>query len=569
MRPNSGSSASPVTRFWQRANARPRRTVVLCFAAVFAITLVLAGRQYFLVRARELDLRAHRLELQVMALDAAIHGGKRQMRFLRGSAEHQFAELRSTGGAPDAAVRNVLAARANSFWGMPVPDSDAPVRGIGRRELAAIPRLNPSEDAFVQDLGVARLMSQLLPVEHNLIAELEVALFISTTGIVVAYPPVEDAQIAGLLGAFGDARLLGLAREQANDRDVLFDPSRVGKVGRARLLLVTPVLHGGVVRGAIVLGVPQRAFQQFLLSRAKYEGKEALLDGRGSLIASSESTFVASDGDWLKTLPGRWGHLSSPMLLQAGTGRERSGQDFLLFRKLDTADLVLVDYVPAGVLFLSVVSQFSVNFIGVWLLLGILLWSTLLVVDQLLARQIRLSDALRELVRVDALTGLSNRRGLAVGFDGFTPRRQIDRRIALLMLDIDRFKLINDGWGHAAGDEVLKHLATVTKAAVRPRDLVARVGGEEFCVLLPDTVPEDAAEIAERVRLAIAGSVCMPDPTLLRIGAPGREIRYTVSIGVAELVADACDSLDALAATADQRLYAAKEQGRNRVVAHG
>jgi diguanylate cyclase (GGDEF)-like protein len=191
------------------------------------------------------------------------------------------------------------------------------------------------------------------------------------------------------------------------------------------------------------------------------------------------------------------------------------------------------------------------------------------IVDQLLAREIRLSDELRELVRVDALTGLSNRRGLSVGFDGFTQRRQIDRRVALLMLDIDRFKLINDGWGHAAGDEVLKHLATVSKAAVRPQDMVARVGGEEFCVLLPDTVSEDAAEIAERLRLAIAGSVCMPDPTLLRIGAPGREIRYTVSIGVAELVADACDSLDALAATADQRLYAAKEQGRNRVVAHG
>ncbi|CAG9176597.1 putative diguanylate cyclase DgcQ [Cupriavidus laharis] len=562
-------SASHLMRLWHRASTSPRRTVVLCFAAVFAVTVVLAGRQYFLVRARDLDLRAHRLELQAMALDAGLHGGKRQMRFLRGSAERLYAEPSPRAPVPDPAVRNALAARANPFWSLRVPDADAPIRGIGAQELAAVPGMERSEAALIRDLDVARLMSQLLPVQHELVVELENAFFITTTGVVVAYPSQPDDRVADLFQAFAHSRLLRLAREQPGEHDVTFDPIHSRKrPGGARLLLATPVVHGGVVRGAIVFDVPQHVFQDILRPPATSSGKQALLDERGTLIASDEPDFVVADGDWLKTLPRRWTGVSVPMLLRAGSGRERSGQDVLLFRKLDNADLVLVDYVPAGTLFLAVASQFGVPFIGVWLLLGILLWSTLLVVDQLLARQMRLSDSLRELARVDALTGLANRRGLTVDFDGLTQRRHIDRPIALLMIDIDHFKRVNDSWGHAAGDEVLKHLATEIRAIVRPHDIVARVGGEEFCVLLPDTTAETAAHVAERLRVAIAAAVCMPDRALLPAKAPGREIRYTVSIGVAELVMDGCQNLEALAAAADQRLYAAKEQGRNRVVAH-
>jgi diguanylate cyclase (GGDEF)-like protein len=134
------------------------------------------------------------------------------------------------------------------------------------------------------------------------------------------------------------------------------------------------------------------------------------------------------------------------------------------------------------------------------------------------------------------------------------------------MIDIDKFKVINDSWGHSTGDEVLKHIATLCRALVRPHDLVARYGGEEFCVLLPATTLRDANEIAEKLRSGIEQSVCLPDPVIMLATAPSREVHLTVSIGVAELGGDHVSNLEQLVARADQRLYAAKQNGRNRVV---
>ena len=166
------------------------------------------------------------------------------------------------------------------------------------------------------------------------------------------------------------------------------------------------------------------------------------------------------------------------------------------------------------------------------------------------------------------MTNLANRRRLEADFVVLTQGRHIDRRLSLQMIDVDHFKHVNDTWGHEAGDEVLKHLAKVSRAAVRPQDLVARFGGEEFCILLPDTSRDEATEIAERVRLAIAGTVCLPPQAILPDSALSREIRFTVSIGVAELISDTCHDLESLVAVADRRLYLAKERGRNRVVAN-
>ncbi|MET3052307.1 GGDEF domain-containing protein [Pseudomonas alkylphenolica] len=169
---------------------------------------------------------------------------------------------------------------------------------------------------------------------------------------------------------------------------------------------------------------------------------------------------------------------------------------------------------------------------------------------------------------VDGLTQLANRRRLQSDFGGLLQRLREDQPLALWMLDIDHFKSINDNWGHSAGDEVIKHLATLCRALVRPQDLVVRYGGEEFCVLMPDTSLADALHMAEQVRAATAKSVCVPDAGTLLAGAPSLEIRLTVSIGVAELRVDGCEELEDLVATADRRLYAAKKSGRNQVVNH-
>lgn len=163
----------------------------------------------------------------------------------------------------------------------------------------------------------------------------------------------------------------------------------------------------------------------------------------------------------------------------------------------------------------------------------------------------------------DVLTGWHNRRYLQVRIKEELARARRDgSHLVCLMLDIDHFKRVNDTWGHAAGDTVLRELANRIDVQVRASDVAARYGGEEFIVLLPDTDPKRAVKIAERIRKSVSASEYeLPE---------GDSITITASIGVAGITPekDAKDlktMADSLIARADVALYRAKSAGRDRV----
>ncbi|HKR45379.1 MAG TPA: diguanylate cyclase [Paraburkholderia sp.] len=162
---------------------------------------------------------------------------------------------------------------------------------------------------------------------------------------------------------------------------------------------------------------------------------------------------------------------------------------------------------------------------------------------------------LRTEAEVDALTGLANRRRFerAAGQAVARARRE-HAPLSLLALDLDRFKLVNDTYGHTAGDCVLAVVARVLESALREDDVAARVGGEEFAVIVPDATLEHARMVAERIRASIQNT-----PIALE---GGRTIAQTVSIGVASYH-DGEDDLTATHERADAALYAAKNAGRN------
>jgi diguanylate cyclase (GGDEF)-like protein len=156
----------------------------------------------------------------------------------------------------------------------------------------------------------------------------------------------------------------------------------------------------------------------------------------------------------------------------------------------------------------------------------------------------------------DALTGLPNRRYFDEYLGLLGRRRRAEDRIGVLMVDIDRFKRLNDTFGHAVGDHVLREVAHAIASAVRDDDVPARFGGEEFAVLLKNPSAKVALDVGERVRRAVAAL------DLRRLGVPG----VSVSVGVA--VADDPDiPLDVVIDEADRALYRAKRGGRDRVVA--
>jgi two-component system cell cycle response regulator len=159
-------------------------------------------------------------------------------------------------------------------------------------------------------------------------------------------------------------------------------------------------------------------------------------------------------------------------------------------------------------------------------------------------------DRSLEMAVTDPLTGLRNRRYTRRHLEGVLRQGGA----AVLLLDVDRFKAVNDTYGHAAGDVVLREVAERLRAQIRASDVVARYGGEEFLVVMAGASAEEAEVVAERLRAAVCAT-----PVLLDT----RKLQVTVSIGIA--IAEAGTGPDALVGAADEALYRAKGNGRNQV----
>ncbi|SEH99471.1 diguanylate cyclase (GGDEF) domain-containing protein [Tardiphaga sp. OK245] len=170
----------------------------------------------------------------------------------------------------------------------------------------------------------------------------------------------------------------------------------------------------------------------------------------------------------------------------------------------------------------------------------------------------RLRGDAAELALIDDLTGAGNRRRLLQRMDEeCAMARRTARPYALLAIDLDGFKAVNDGFGHSAGDDCLRQFAQAAQDQLRPGDTLARCGGDEFCIVLPDTDLQQAGEIARRVLAACPR----------QFGNAGHTVRtLSASIGVAQWSPDLIASPERLMAAADHALYQAKHSGKNRVV---
>ena len=165
---------------------------------------------------------------------------------------------------------------------------------------------------------------------------------------------------------------------------------------------------------------------------------------------------------------------------------------------------------------------------------------------------------LEELATRDPLTRLLNRRALLERLSAEVDRcRRFEKPVSILLLDLDHFKTINDGYGHLVGDDVLRQTAALLDTAARTVDVVARYGGEEFVVILPETTPDGALIFAERLRERIGTHP---------FDVGGREpLHLTTSIGIASFPSPRVESTEDLFARADEALYRAKSSGRNQV----
>jgi diguanylate cyclase (GGDEF)-like protein len=276
----------------------------------------------------------------------------------------------------------------------------------------------------------------------------------------------------------------------------------------------------------------------YLLNATVLAGEELhLIDGSGSLITSSSPDTAA-------TLADQDPDLSAALAAGRTSGSyEGAGADrFFIAQPIAGTPWSLVRSLPADAMYAPAEEGRWLP----WLLFGGFVsvgLASLWMLSSIMGQR----DREERRAGLDALTGVANRRSL----DAELGVRLRDERVrwSVLMIDVDRFKAVNDGYGHPRGDAVLADVATTIAASVRDGDVVGRWGGEEFMVIAPGTTLADAGELAERIRAAVASA------------RPGG-LHVTASIGVASSSASPPDGLVDLA---DASLYRAKEDGRNRV----
>lgn len=230
---------------------------------------------------------------------------------------------------------------------------------------------------------------------------------------------------------------------------------------------------------------------------------------------------------------------------------------------IDTPDLIRLNIAVLVAVTLAVfglsLSPFAIGATAVFVLLSVAV-SILLgrVLEASNRRAFALERELHREARTDALTGLDNRRSMQErGRVEMKRSRRTSTPVSVVLADLDHFKDVNDRYGHEAGDAVLIKVAAALRAALRESDALGRWGGEEFMTVLPATDARGAADVAERMRAAIAATTF-----------EGVTARITISLGVAtsQGLDDPAMEWDLLMKEADQRLYRAKHEGRNRVV---
>lgn len=229
----------------------------------------------------------------------------------------------------------------------------------------------------------------------------------------------------------------------------------------------------------------------------------------------------------------------------------RTAPDHVPARLMIFGSVVLL-WLYGGDLLAALTGRYGPN--PMWVNLDLSIWFMLNFCMLMLA-SFRAAEPLRQGALFDPLTGALNRRGLDNELQAYGDRGATEHGLSVIALDLDHFKAVNDDHGHEAGDVVLQRFSDVVRGCIRSEDLFARLGGEEFMLVLRDTQPDTAHALAERIRQQVMA---------LEFAPIGRDIRITVSLGIS-LTADRHAPYDTLMRLADEALYAAKHKGRNRI----
>lgn len=542
----------------------PRNVVNFCFIVVFIFSTVLTWREAVVLEGAYVANQRNSLDSVATLLDRHLQHNIDNLLFYRNAMSNALQSPISTDRTRKSLAEFDLL-RTQPFWQLRLDlNRSLPMNGVSDEFVNSSPLLDRDDETIHTELSSALELSYIMRLSDSTRTLPQRIFYASRSGFfLTSTPTANDPKIVSLYYRLIAQPYFSSQSPQNNPTRTLrwthtFNPDNTSE---QIITAAIPLDFNGRWYGILAFDYPIQSLHDFL-RQAKYDDHEGTV-----LLYDNELNPIATSA---KHLP-KHALFTAPQLAEIASvvtaakpgeqGELRMDSRFITWAKLHNYDglLVKVHTLEEGVR--GEFGRISIVISVLWLLFTIMLVVSWIVIRRLVNNMFSLQQTLSWRANYDTLTRLYNRGAFFEMAQKLSQQcKQQAQPFSVIQMDLDLFKSINDRFGHSSGDKVLAHAAAMLSDAFRQGDVAGRVGGEEFCIVLPDTTLEEAVKVAERIRVRINTK-----ELLLKQGVT---TRISASFGVSSALEFNDYDFERLQTYADHRLYKAKQNGRNQVCSH-
>ncbi|EJX4510154.1 cellulose biosynthesis regulator diguanylate cyclase DgcQ [Salmonella enterica] len=552
---------------WFKKLARrfgPGHVVNTCFLIVMLFSTLLTWREVIMLKDAYAASQRNHLGSIANALDRQLQFNMDRLLFLR-NGMHEALVAPLTFSALQSAVTQFEQRRARRFWQLELDKRRTlPLYGVSDQFVARTTLLSrdnrdlANELTATLELGYLARLARLARSSAMLTLEI---MYVSRSGFYLStLPTAYGSDIVSRYSQYvTQPWFIEQSQRRNPPRGVRWFTSAQPYFadGQQKMTASLPLDHDNYWYGVLAMDIPVASLQRFLRDAAEkdIEGEYQLYDNHLRLLADSTPEQQTAN-----TLNDRERALLAHEMEKDTLGGLRLGTRYVSWERLDHFDGILLRVHTFREGIQGYFGSISIALTLLWGLFTAMLLISWGVIRHMVRNMFVLQNSLQWQAWHDPLTRLYNRGALFEKASRLAQRYRESRKpFSVIQLDLDYFKSVNDRFGHQAGDRVLSHAAGLIGSTIRAHDIAGRVGGEEFCIVLPDATKAQALQIAERIRQRINDKeMLVMKSTTLRISA-------SMGISSAEEYGDY--DFEQLQLLADKRLYYAKQSGRNRICA--
>ncbi|KNC09757.1 diguanylate cyclase [Klebsiella sp. RIT-PI-d] len=538
----------------------PGQVVSLCFIVVLICSSFLTWREVAVLEDSYINSQRNRLESVSHGMDMQLQFNMDRLFFLRNGMQAALKtplQLQSTYNAR----RQFEVKRQQDVWSLQSSTRHLlTAHGVSDRFVENAADLNRDGALLHNELTSALELGYLLHLSSSSNSIELRTQYVSRAGFFVTSDPAEIADIAAYYtDLIARPWFFTQSIRENRGRGIRWYTEQRQEQGSQVITASIPLDMSGQWYGVLAMDISVSALQRLLLEAigAQKEGAWQLYDSQLTWLTSS----ATGEGQRSPLSAAERQHIIKALENDTRGGMFTSTR-YISWQKLKNFDGIVLHIHTLREALGGAFGNIIIALTLLWLVFTFILILSWIVLLRMVRNMIAMQESLKWQAWYDALTRLPNRGALFDRAEMMVRAcQQAQQPLCIIQLDLDHFKSINDRFGHQAGDRVLSHVGTLIATALRENDIAGRVGGEEFCIVLPGTTAATGAKIAERIRKRIcAKELLIRKNTTLRVSA---------SLGISSTEEDGRYEFEYLQSIADRRLYLAKQNGRNRVYSEG